>query len=390
MHDSPTFDGDIFSDAHLSDPYENYRLLRERGPVVHLEQHDVWAIPRYDDVRGALENWEAFSSTGIAFNEPLNQAMAGVALATDPPRHDEVRAVMSHNLAPRALRGLRGSITTKAEKLVADMIDRGSFDAVSDFAEILPVSVVLELIGLPESLQKTAEGWAGSGFDAFGPPNDRTDAALTDSIGQITFMAQLRAEDLIEGTFGRAAFEAAERGEITNLEAAQIVLSYFSAGLDTTVAVLGNAIMLFAQHPDQWDLVRSDPSRIPGALEELVRLETPIQLFGRRATRDVEVDGVVVPAGASVAVLYGSANRDDRHFAAPETLDVTRDLNDHLGFGFGVHTCAGQGLARMEITAALTALAARVQRFHIGEPLHRLGNVTRQLRSLPVLELETV
>ena len=169
--------------------------------------------------------------------------MTGVALATDPPRHDEVRAVMSHNLAPRALRGLRGSITTKAEKLVADLIDRGRFDAVSDFAEAPPVSVVLELIGLPESLQKTAEGWAGNGFDPFGPPNDRTDVALKDAFNQIMFMSELRAEDLIEGTFGRAAFEAAARGEI----------------------------MLFAQHPDQWDLVRSNPSRIPGALEELVR-----------------------------------------------------------------------------------------------------------------------
>lgn len=388
MSKVPTTQADLFSDEILEDPYPAYAEMRQQGSVVRVEPYDIWALTRYDAVRDALSNPESFSSDSVAFNEIINEAIIGTALATDPPHHERVRSVISHSLAPRALRGIKQSIDEKAEKLVSELLERGSFDAVDDFAEALPVSVVLDLIGLPDDVRKEVSSWSAAGFNAFGPMNERTLGALSDSLAQQNYIKSLESTDLQEGSFGRAAFEAVDRGEIDRDEASKLLISYLGAGLDTTTAGLANAVHLFAQHPDQWDLVRAEPERISAAFNEILRYDSPLQLFGRRATRDVVVDGVQIPEGASVAVMYGSGNRDERHFAHPDRFDIDRDASDHLGFGYGIHSCAGQGLARLEVDAALRALARRVRRFHVGEPTRRLNNVARTLEKLPVTSVE--
>lgn len=390
MSEAPTTRADLFSDEILQDPYPTYARMREQGSVVRMETYDIWALTRYDSVRNALGDPESFSSDSVAFNEIINGAIVGTALATDPPHHERVRSVLSHSLAPRALRGIKASIDDKAEKLVSDLVERGSFDAVDDFAEALPVSVVLDLVGLPDDVRTKVSSWSSAGFNAFGPMNERTIGALSDSLAQQTYIQSLESADLQEGSFGRAAFDAVDRGEIDREEAGKLLISYLGAGLDTTTAGLANAIHFFAQHPDQWDLVRAEPERIPAAFNEILRYDSPLQIFGRRATRDLVVDGVQIPAGARVAVMYGSGNRDERHFSHADKFDISRDASDHLAFGYGIHSCAGQGLARLEVDAAVRALARRVRRFHVGDPVRRLNNVARTLEKLPVTSLELV
>lgn len=385
----PATDIDLFSDEVLRDPYPAYATLRDQGAVVHMQRHDIWALTRYDAVREAVATPGTFSSTGVGFNDVVNGAIAETALASDPPDHAPRRQALAQSLSPKNLRGLKDHIETKVDDLVADLIDRATFDAVDDFAEVLPTSIVLDLIGLNADMQATVLPWAAEAFNTFGPlSKERTLNSLPVAGALAEFCSAIDPDDLTEGSFGRTAFDAAARGDLTRADAEAVVTAYIGAGLDTTIAALGHAIRLFADNPEQWDILRADTTRIPAAFNEILRIESPLQMLGRRTTKDVDIEGVVIPAGASVAMLYGCANRDERHYPDPTTFNINRDASDHLAFGYGIHSCAGQGLARMEVFAALSALASRVHRFHVGEPVMGLNNTSRSLQSLPVVGLD--
>ena len=379
---------DLFSDEVLVDPYPVYRDLRDRGGAVHLSALDVWAVPRYADVRRALGDWATFSSSGIALNEPVSQMLVGSVLASDPPLHDTLRAVLSERLGPRAVRPLQAEIADRADRLVEAMIERGAFDAVTDLAVAFPFSVVFDLIGIPDEARPKMLGWADATFTVFGPMNDRTAAGLGPIGEMFGWLGTLRAEDLEEGSMGRAVFTAADQGRIAHESCIPLLSAYTAAGLDTTINAIANAVHLVATHPDQWDLVRADPGLVPSTLNEVLRYDAPVQGFGRRVMADVEIDGTTIAAGSQVLLLYGSGNRDERHYADADRFDVTRNPVDHLSFGYGTHTCAGQALARIEAQSVIAALAKRVRRFHIGEPVRHLNNVVRGLERLPVNGLE--
>lgn len=384
----PTSKIDLFSDEVLEDPYPFYAELREQGPVVWIEPRQVWAITRYEGIRSALDNWETFSSRSVAFNDTMNQFIVGSALASDPPAHTQLRSVLSSSLSPRALRGLKADIDAKAQTLVDSLLERGSFDAMDDLARAFPLSVVIDLIGVQGDDRAKVLGWGEASFNLFGPLNERAERDLGQSMELFEYVNSRTSSDLADGSFGRATFEAAERGDIARESCAAILMSYVGAGLDTTIAALGNAVALFAAHDDQWDLVRERPDLLPAAFNEVLRYEPPLQVFGRRVVREHEIEGTVLASGDMAAILFGSGNRDESHFPDADRFDITRDASDHLSFGYGVHSCAGQGLARLEANAVLTALAKRVRRFHVGEPQRVLGNVTRGLDKLPVLDLE--
>ncbi|WP_026454343.1 cytochrome P450 [Saccharomonospora iraqiensis] len=381
-------DLDLFADEVLRDPYPYFADLRDQSPVVRLDTVGVYAVTRYEAIREVLADWESFSSDTVAFNDRMNEVLVGTTLTTDPPDHQKLRAVLTENLAPRALRTLKGDIEGKADTMVADLVARGSFDAMDDLARALPLAVVADLIGVQGTARENILRWGAAAFDCLGPDNARTRAAFPPAGELFEWAHTARAEDLTEGSMGRAIFEAADRGEIPYENCGMIIHQYIAAGMDTTIAAIGNAVRLFAEHPDQFDLIRDDPGLIPAALNEVLRYEAPIHAFGRRATRDVEIAGTPVPAGSQVAVLFGAGNRDPRHYEDPDTFSVRRNPVDHLSFGYGVHSCAGQGLARLEASAVLGALARHVRRYTIGEPVRLLGNMTRSLDRLPVVGVE--
>lgn len=388
-HEAPVESGlDLFSDEVLQDSMPVYARLREQSPVVHLEQGDLWVITRYDDVRAALGDPETFSSVQVAFNPQMNDVLKGTSLATDPPDHHRLRAVLSENLTPRALRGMKADIDAKADALVDELVTRGSFDGMADLATHFVTSVVMDMIGVQGDVRQKMLAWGEAAFNLLGPMNQRAVDSFPVA-GELFEWShhRLRGEDLAEGSMGRAVFEAAERGDIPPESAGMIVHQYIAAGMDTTIASIGNAIVLLARFPEQFQRLREDRSLVPSAFAEVQRYMTPMPVAGRLVTRDTDVQGLRVPGGAQAALLLGAANRDPRHYADPESFDITRNPTDHLSFGYGIHGCAGQGLARLEAHAVLDSLARHLADFTVGDVRPRLNNMTRPFDAIPVLSV---
>ncbi|GII85533.1 cytochrome P450 [Sphaerisporangium siamense] len=384
LAEGPALDLDLFSDAALTDPFPLYKQIRDTAPAVYLPRYGAWAMGRYADVRGALGDWESFSSArGIGLNDLANAATQGMIIATDPPEHDKLRNVLAARLSPKAIRDLRADIERRADELVAPLVERGSFDAVTDLARAFPISIVLDLIGLPQDGRDKVLGWADAAFSASGPPGPRTDAAFPLLQDQLAYLSGIEPDQLTPGSMGRAIYDAAADGLIKPESCVPLMSAYVTAGLDTTINAISNSVWYFAQHPDQWDMVRQDPSLIPAAFNEVLRIEAPVQFFCRVATRDVELDGQTLAEGSRVMMLYASANHDERKWEDPERFDVRRNPVDHLTFGYGMHGCAGQGLARLEGHSILGALARRVARFEVGAPQRRLNQLIRGLDALP-------
>ena len=380
-------DVDLFDDAVLLDPYPTYSALRDTAAVVHLPKNDVYALTRYEVIRAALADWESFSSSSIGFNPMVNEALQGTSLASDPPVHTRLRATLTENLSPRALRGLKETIDRKADALVADLVERGSFEAIDAIARAFPLEVVADLIGFTGSVRDNMIRWGQAAMEVIGPMNQRTAENFPIAGELYGWCSQVGADDLTPGSVGRGIFDAQERGDIPPNTAGHIIHQYLGAGVDTTIAALGNTVALFAQHPDQLALVRADRSLVPAAFNEVLRYWAPVHAWGRRVTKDVEVDGVTIPAGAQAAILFGAGNRDRRKFEDPDTFRVERNPVDHLSFGYGPHGCAGQGLARLEVHAIIDALARRVERLEAAEPKRVPSNITRSIDKLEVLEV---
>lgn len=387
MSQAPKSDIDLFDDAILVDPYDAFAQLRETAAVVHLPRNDVYAVTRYDAIRAALGDWETFSSASIGFNPMVNEALQGTSLASDPPQHTELRAALTENLSPRALRSMKDSIESKADALVERLVAGGSFEAIDDLARALPLEVVADLIGFTGETRQNMLRWGQAAMEVIGPLNLRTQESFPIAGELYAWCSSVGVDDLTPGSVGHGIFVAEQDGRIPPGSAGHIIHQYLGAGVDTTIASLGNIVALFARHPDQLALVRERPELIPSAFAEVLRLWTPIHAWGRRTTREADIDGVVIPAGAQIALLLGSGNRDARHFVDADTFDVTRNPTDHLAFGYGPHGCAGQGLARLEGHAVIGALARRVERLEVGEEERVPSNITRSIDRLMVREV---
>jgi cytochrome P450 len=386
---APAFDGDLFTDDVLADPYDTYAALRELGPVVWLAAHDTYAVTRYREARTVLGAPELFcSGQGVALNDPCNQQTAGRSLiATDGERHGHLRKVLARNITPRAIRHLEAQIQTQADALVSDLVARQRFDAVEDLAKSLPLSIVPDLVGWPADGRDHLLQWAGATFNFLGPLNDRALQAVPDVVAMQAFAAEMAAGGrLMPGSVGAGVVETAERGELEPDQVAALIVGYLAPSLDTTISAMGSAVWLAATHPEQWELLRRQPELIPNAFNEVVRLESPIRIFSRVTTGPTSLGGVALAEETRIAVLYGSANRDPLQFPDPDTFAIDRaNAGEHVGFGHGVHSCAGQGLARMETHALLAAMAASVARIELAGPAVRAtNNLINGWQRLPV------
>jgi len=381
-------DIDIWDDGITVDPYPTYAALRELGGVVHLPKNNLHAVTRYDLIRDVLADPESFSSTTLGFNPMVNEALQGTSLASDPPMHTQLRATLSANLTPRALRGLKVTIDEKADKLVAELVATGSFEAIDSLARAFPLDIVADLIGFGGHVKENMLRWGQAAMQVLGPLNHRTQESFPIAGELYGWCSSVTAEDLAPGSIGRGIFDAEARVDIPKGSAGHIIHQYLGAGVDTTIASIGNIVALFGRHPEQLELVRNNPELVPAAFAEVLRYWTPLHIWGRTTTREVELDGVSVPAGAQLGILLGAGNRDPRHYDNPDTFDVTRNPVDHLSFGYGPHGCAGQGLARLEGHAIVEALARRVKSLSLGEEYRVPSNITRSFEQLQVLEVE--
>jgi cytochrome P450 len=347
------------------DPYAFYNELREMGPVVHLRSLDLYAVSRFADVRRVLADQRVFSSAqGVAQNAAMNAAMAGSIVGTDPPEHTRLREILGRPLTPAKLVPMRERLSQLSAEQVERILREGDVvEAVSQIAWFLPLTVVTELVGMPDDATARMLPWAAASFNGMAPDIMPGTAPALATIGEmIGYVADPSLPDRLRpGSWSAQLHEASVRGEIDYEQFLSMLQGYLMPSLDTTIFAMSNLLWLLANNPDQWELLRSRPNLIPRAIHEAIRIESPVQFFSRVATEDTEIDGTPIKAGSRVFVIYAAGNRDPRRFENPNRFQIERDSTDHVGFGHSAHRCVGMNLALMEITAMLTALVGKVR-----------------------------
>lgn len=381
-------DIDLYSKESLLDPYKNYKRIRDVGPFAYMNNLGMYVLARYAEMKEAIAHPEVFTSgSGVMMNATMNEALGGkIGLCTDGEEHQRIRRVESRPLTPRALRALRETITDEAEAVVERLVQRGSFDAVSDLAHYLPLSIVSNLVGLPEEGRERMLIWAAANFDSVGPLTDRSAKSLSVFEEMYSYaMNHCVRGKLKPGSWAEMLHDAADTGEITHDEARLMALSYVAPSLDTTIFAISNAIWLFAKNPEQWTDLCAHPALIPNAINEVLRLESPVQGFSRLTVTDYDFDGDIIPAQSRVIFLFGSANRDERRWPDPETFDIRRPrAGEHFAFGGGPHACVGMNLARMEVSAILTALSRKVIHFEEGSSKKTVNSTLKGFERLEI------
>ena len=381
---------DPFSHAFLGDPYPYHQELREAGPVVWLEQYGIWTMARHEQVRDALTDWQTYcSSAGVGLSDFRKEPPwrpPSIILEADPPLHTRTRAVLTRILSPAAIKVLRDTFEREAEALIARLVEQREFDGVAELAEAYPLRVFPDAVGISEEGRENLLPYGNMVFNSFGPRNDLFNQAMANA-GPVRewIMSKCSRAALAPGGLGMQIFGAVDAGELSEEEAGMLVRSFLSAGIDTTVYGLGNALYCLARYPEQWAILRNNPNLIRGAFEEVLRFEAPVQTFFRTTTKPVEVAGVRLGDGEKVLLFLAAANRDPRRWERPDMFDVTRRAAGHMTFGTGIHGCVGQAVARLETEAILTALAKRVVSLELtSEPKRRLNNTLRGFDKMPL------
>jgi cytochrome P450 len=386
-NDVPVYPADIYSTGAILDPYPHYTHLRRLGPVVRLPRQRVYAVPRYAECKAVLRDEKTFiSGKGVALNPFANRLSHGTTLNSDGTEHDRRRKLVAHRLLPRALGTINESVERQAARVVDAALLRGEIDGVDDIASALPLAVVPDLVGWPRNRRDHLITMGGATFDALGPLNKHALKAMPGSLKMMRFARRVvRRREVIHGSMAHDVLVAADSGKVSRAECAALMIDYIGPSLDTTISAISNALYLFATHPEQWEILQGNPALIPNAVNEIVRYESPLRAFSRKAACDAELAGTVIARGARVLVIYASANRDEREWENPELFDIRRDATRQLGFGQGTHACAGQGLARLETQAMLRALIDRVQRMELtAPPTWMINNIIRRHRQLPI------
>jgi cytochrome P450 len=369
----PALDFDPFDPRFFADPYPSYRRLRAEQPVYRREITSprvwphYWMLSRAADVDAALLDWRTFSSArGTLIDTDISLIPPNI-FNMDPPRHDELRAVLARVLTPARVARLEPRVRALAHELLAALPGSGGFDAATQYAQAIPTLTMCELMDLPASERERFLKW---NLDTLAGADFTSEAALRayaemDAYwkGVVAERRRVRGGDLISQLLhqpvGGAPLSDAEIGGFCSL--------LHDAAQNTTMNTISNAIISLARFPDQRRKLVREPGLWPRALEELLRYESPVQGLARTTTRDVELHGVTIPAGDQVLILYGSANHDEAVFPDPDVLDVGREVRSHWTFGRGIHHCLGNAVARLEVRVALETLLEAHPDFGVDE-----------------------
>lgn len=380
---APALDLDLYEDAVLRDSRELFARIRDAGPVVWLPRHRMYAMGRFADVRAALRNDEVFrSGEGVAANGLANRLGRDTTLFSDADTHTARRNVLKRSLGAKALTTVQDRVDEQAQAVIERLVHAGEFEAARDFASHLPLTIVAQLVGLGGDANQLLR-WAAAAFETLGPLNRRGVRAAAISLSMWLFTQRLKAERVAPGSWAASAFEARDRGEITTREAKALVIDFVAPALDTTILATTHLLWVLAHNPDAWAQIRQDPSLIPAAVVENVRLASPIRGFTRTVAKDHDVDGIALPAGSRIVLLFGAANLDETEFPDPERFDLERNNKVQLGWGNGAHTCIGIHLAKLEMQALLRAMVPSVEDIHVGQPRRLLNNTLQGISHLP-------
>lgn len=365
----PLLDIDLFSETSLRDPFGDYKIIRDAGPVVRLSCPEVFAIGRFADVQKALRSSDQLiNGEGIGFNDIWNMGGRGAnVLQMDGPVHARMRTTIMRPLSPSRLREARDDLKTLIAGRIGALIGQGRFNAMTGLANFLPVEAVSHLVGLPEGGRERMLDWAAATFNLIGPKIDEKDLAV---VGESrVFMTGLDPSQVRSGSWAGELFAAVDSGRLSMAEAMAAISAYVIPSLDTTINAKGHLLHDLATHPEQWAKLKRDPSRISAAVSESVRRNSVLRWFARVAAEDYAVGEVMVPRGSRIMLLYGCANRDERRYPDPDRFDIDRDARDQLAWGTGTHMCAGMHLARLEMEVMLEALIEADVRLVAGTPV---------------------
>jgi cytochrome P450 len=367
---------DPFSEEFVRNPHEMFRRLREEAPVYYNAELDFYAFTRYDDVAAAFKDHKTYSSTcGIDLAMvKSDKPPPKIILFMDPPEHRRMRSLVSKAFTSRAVRSLRDTVIDLVQKHLSNA-DPRRFDVMDDFCGPFPVDVITRMLGVPEERSQQVRTWFDTGMGQEPGRIEKSESAvqaLAEAAGYFSELVQERRAQLQDDMISTLITAEVERANDQDscLEDHEIVLFAMmlaAAGTETVTKLIGSAVAAGAKHPDQWQKLFDDRSKIPAAVNEALRYDGPVLYNVRSTTKDVIVGGVAIPADKPVLLCLASANRDHAIFAAADTFDVDRDWGraQHLGFGGGIHSCLGASLARMETAIALEHLLDFMPRYEV-------------------------
>jgi cytochrome P450 len=373
---------DPYDAAIDADPHPVWRRLRDEAPLYYNEEHGFYALSRFADVLAASLEWQTYSSARSTVLEMIDTTTPidadpgdglGMMIFMDPPGHDELRRLVSRAFTPRRVTALEGRTRELCARFCDPHIDGDGFDFVEDFAAKIPAMLIGALLGVPNEDQDQLRIWGDllMRYEPLGLSEEKANA-IGSLNSYMTALVEDRQrhprDDMISDLL---AAEVTRADGTTRRLAFPEVMAFFSllqlAGSETTARLLGWAAVLLARHPDQRAKLIAEPALIPNAVEELLRYEAPSPIQARFITRDVEWHGQRVPAASKIALLTGSAGRDEREFTEPDRFDVARDFDRHLTFGYGIHFCLGASLARLEGRIVLEETLARFPEWGVDE-----------------------
>jgi len=365
----------IFSPDIIADPYPLYRQLREASPVLELPDANMVVLTRYQDVQTLLRDkrmgHDNFSGLSVEERDAQlsNPAIANLArtmLLQNPPDHTRLRALVVKAFDARRVEAMRIRIRAIANELIDGFLKRGEGDLKTLFTHPLPVIVICDMLGIPEA--DRAEFVKGTRISGrLIDPSPMTDDELADanrsSLESQAYFADLcdrRRKDPEDDLITALVQSETEDGKLSKDELTSNIALLFAAGHETTVNLMGNALIALFRNPEQLQLLRSDLSLMPNAVEEFLRYDSSVQLTGRHAMEAADIAGIELPKGRNIIALLAAANRDPAAFEHPDQLDITREKTKPLSFGGGIHLCLGAQLARIETAEALSALFQRL------------------------------
>ena len=368
------------------DPYPIFRRLRDDAPVYHNDERAIWVLSRFADVQAAGRDWGTFSSAeGVDID--YSHLGPGSFLDADPPRHDELRRILHAEFTPARMRRLEQQIEARVDELLGPLVSAGGGDFAADFALRLPVSVIAGLLGVPAADHADLERWYFGMLEREPGRMEVTAGAARAAdemrayvLGAVEERLETPRDDLlttIATAYGEGHLSAEEVDGMSRL--------LLLAGIHTTASLIANTLVTLEERPDDRAQLAGDPGSIPRAVEELLRYLSPVQAGARVTTCDAELHGTTVPEGDRVLLLWASANRDERRFADPDTLDLRRPPARNLAFGEGIHFCLGSPLARIEARIAFERLFARIGSYHLSGPIERhFTFLERGIARLPI------
>jgi cytochrome P450 len=391
---------DLTDPAVVADPYPAFATARAQAPVQWHEGMGLWLAFTHAESNAVLRDrrlGRIWSDKAPAERfESFNLIHRNAILEMEPPAHTRLRRLISSAFARGHVERLRPWVEDLARRLVDELVERSGgtepVDLLSGMAEQLPVAVIAELLGVPEADRPLLRPWSNAivkmyEYGRTTEVEDAAERAADEFVAYLRALAAERRKDLGEDLVSHlVSMRDADGDKLTEDELVTTCILLLNAGHEATVNVSGNGTLALLRHPDQLQRLREDRALLPTAIEEFMRYDSPLQLFERTATEDVEIGGITVARGEKIAALLGAANRDPAVFDAPDTFDVGRTDNGHITFGAGIHFCIGAPLARVELQASFGALLNRTTTFELGgEPVRRPEFVIRGLETLPVV-----